>query len=167
MNRSTFSELHRRYWQRLVFSMTGFTRHRETAEDVASKAFAAAYENLRRFRDDASFYTWVHSIAINEARGQWRRKRGLRFVALETPEARSIADPVQTEESIEREDCCRRVRDALQHLPRRYRRLATNVYMKGDSLKTAARRQRLPYGTVMSRLFNGRQMLRRHCEVLA
>jgi len=45
---------------RLALRMLG---SREDAEDVQQETFFCAYRGLRRFRGDASFGTWVYSIA--------------------------------------------------------------------------------------------------------
>lgn len=41
--------------------------HAEDAEEVAQEAFIAAYRHLRDFREDASFKTWLLSIAWRKA----------------------------------------------------------------------------------------------------
>ena len=42
------------------------------AEDLVQETFAAAFTSLWRFRGEASFATWLHRIALNLARHQWR-----------------------------------------------------------------------------------------------
>jgi len=44
------------------------------AEDLVQETFAAAFTSLWRFRGEASFATWLHRIALNIARHQWRAK---------------------------------------------------------------------------------------------
>ena len=44
------------------------------AEDLVQETFAAAFTSLWRFRGEASFATWLHRIALNLARHQWRAK---------------------------------------------------------------------------------------------
>ncbi len=48
----------------------------ELARDVAQDAFITAFAKLERFREDASFSTWLHGIAFNHLRD--RRKRSAR-----------------------------------------------------------------------------------------
>ena len=70
---SAFAELHDRCNGRLLNSMIAVIRNREEAENITATAFVAAFENRSRFRGDALPQTWVHAIAMNEAR---RRRRG-------------------------------------------------------------------------------------------
>jgi RNA polymerase sigma-70 factor (ECF subfamily) len=54
----------------------------EDAEEVAQEAFVAAYRHLQDFREDASFKTWLLSIAWRKALTRRRNVRSLlrRFV---------------------------------------------------------------------------------------
>jgi len=65
-----FAKLHDKYQGRLLNSMTAVARNREDAEDITATAFAAAFENRSRFRGEALPQTWLHAIAMNEARNR-------------------------------------------------------------------------------------------------
>jgi len=58
------------------------------AEDVTQEAFISAYTRLSSFRGDASFKTWLLTIAWNQAinRRRWLRWWSTRTVNLDTPE---------------------------------------------------------------------------------
>ncbi len=67
-----FERLVRRYWTkayRLAQSLVGDA----DAEDVTTEAFLQAWQALPRFRETASFGTWLFRIVFNQAK-QWRRK---------------------------------------------------------------------------------------------
>jgi RNA polymerase sigma-70 factor (ECF subfamily) len=49
---------------RIAFRVTG---NRHDAEEVAQEAFLRAYNNLKTFRKEASFATWIARIAMNTA----------------------------------------------------------------------------------------------------
>jgi RNA polymerase sigma-70 factor (ECF subfamily) len=53
------------------------------AQDVVQDAFIKAFRGLEGFRGDASFRTWILTIAGNEARGALRRRGRRRETALE------------------------------------------------------------------------------------
>ena len=55
------------------------------AEDAAQDAMLKALKNLRNFRAESKFSTWLISIAINEARGRLRHARVLKFESLDAP----------------------------------------------------------------------------------
>jgi RNA polymerase sigma-70 factor, ECF subfamily len=64
--------------ERAVYVMLYMLLRNETdAEDVAQETFIKIYRNLRNFRGEAKFSTWVLTIARNEGLG-WLRKRSSR-----------------------------------------------------------------------------------------
>jgi RNA polymerase sigma-70 factor (ECF subfamily) len=155
-----FRELHDNYRDRLVNSMTVRVRNRETAEDITSTAFATAFENLAQFRGDASLYTWVHAIALNEARQWTRRNRGVSLEALESPNGKELCEPAILDETLNHSECGEEVRRALRRVPALYRRLLVDHFICGYSVKQISRRERVPVGTVLSRIFNAKRLLR-------
>jgi RNA polymerase sigma-70 factor (ECF subfamily) len=91
--RAAFGELvdrHRRAVFRAALAATGSP---DDAEEVAQEAFIAAYRHLPSFRDEASFKTWLLSIAWRKALTRRRSVRTLmrRFV---TPDPDSGWDPM-------------------------------------------------------------------------
>jgi RNA polymerase sigma-70 factor (ECF subfamily) len=44
------------------------------AEDCVQQTYLQAWRNLDRFRGDSALSTWLHRIAVNEVRGQFRRE---------------------------------------------------------------------------------------------
>ncbi len=51
----------------------GILRDEDSAADVAQETFLKAIRGLKGFRGDASFKTWLLTIAANEARGVLRK----------------------------------------------------------------------------------------------
>ncbi|MBZ5634883.1 MAG: sigma-70 family RNA polymerase sigma factor [Acidobacteriia bacterium] len=154
-----FAELHDRYRGRLLNSMITVARNREEAEDITATAFTAAFENRSRFRGDALPQTWLHAIAMNEARSR-RRERAVPLESIEDSDALRIVEADETERLFEQRECCPRVWKALRQVPRLYRRVLIDRFVRGYSVKQIAKRQRIPLGTVLSRIFKAKQLLR-------
>lgn len=70
-----FMELVRPY-QKMVFT-TAFSivRNEHDAEEISQEALFKAFKNLRQFRAECRFSTWIVQIAMNEARQRLRRTR--------------------------------------------------------------------------------------------
>jgi RNA polymerase sigma-70 factor (ECF subfamily) len=66
-----------------------YIRDRADAEDAVQNTFLKAFRGLKHFRGDASFYTWLHRIAVNSA--MTARSRRAR-------EARMFVDEVRYED---------------------------------------------------------------------
>jgi RNA polymerase sigma-70 factor (ECF subfamily) len=79
------------HYERRVYSLAlRMLRQVQDAEDVTQQTFLSALENLKRFRGDASFSTWLLRIATHAALKVIRKRKGLDTVSLE--EATEAAD---------------------------------------------------------------------------
>jgi len=157
----TFGEWHAEYHGRLLNSMTTFVRDRDVAEDVTSMALAIALENLHNFRRESSFYTWVHTIALNEARRDARRSS--RTVSLETitsGEPGELQRPELLVDALEVSQYSAILKRALSQIPSIHRKVLVDHFILGYPIKQIARRDRLAIGTVLSRIFAAKETLR-------
>jgi RNA polymerase sigma-70 factor, ECF subfamily len=163
MNATIFGGLYAKHRERLLGRMIAMTRNRDFAEDITDAALARALEKLQSFRGNSSFETWLHAIAVNEVR-YWRRQQGAFEVSIDAPTARDLAEPDAVARTLDKTECCQGLRKALRHLPTAYRRVLVDHFVSGYSVKRIAHRRRVPIGTVLSRLFTAKRMLRRAWE---
>jgi len=70
-----FYELIRPYERRVFAAALTLLRNEADAEDCAQEAVLKAFKNIRQFRFEAKFSTWLIQIAINEARMRRRKQR--------------------------------------------------------------------------------------------
>src|SRR6267142_3429160 len=54
-----------KYTPRLYGLVYNMTSNHEDTNDLLQDIFAKAYKAIRGFRGKSSFYTWIHSIAVN------------------------------------------------------------------------------------------------------
>jgi RNA polymerase sigma-70 factor, ECF subfamily len=155
----SFSTLHDQYRGRVLSSMIAVARNREEAEDITATAFVAAFKNLHSFRGESSLQTWIHAIALNEARNRRRSPRIL-LESIEESDAFQVADPDATVAAFEQRECCPQIWKALNRVPRFYRRVLIDRFVRGYSMKQIAKHHRVPLGTVLSRLFKAKRLLR-------
>jgi RNA polymerase sigma-70 factor (ECF subfamily) len=66
--------LMRRHNERLYRAARAITRDEREAEDVMQQTYVNAFANLRQFKGQAQFATWLTRIAINEALARVRRR---------------------------------------------------------------------------------------------
>lgn len=92
----------------------------DLAQDVTQDTFLKAIRALDGFRGDASFRTWLLTIAANTARGVLRRSGRRAEVDLDAiaPVASDDADPAQNVALV---DEARRARGLLARLPEKQR----------------------------------------------
>lgn len=161
-----FAELVQRH-QRRVFNLArALTGNEDEAEDLAQETFIRAFRGLARFRGDSAFGTWLYRIAVNVFRS--RRARPSFWTRIWTPESdaaiAAAADrSVDVESAIVRRDL---IDKALAKLPADLRLAVTLRDVEGLEYREIADLVQVPIGTVMSRIFRGRQRLRAALERL-
>jgi len=139
----------------------------QDAEDIAQEVFLSAFRNLRKFRREARFTTWLYGIMLNCVRTHWRRRRRrLDNVSLDAPagEGGWHPDPPSPragplEESARRE-AVEVVRCAIASLDVELREVIVLRDVEGLSYEELAGALGLPLGTVKSRLFRARSALK-------
>src|SRR4029077_5671413 len=112
------------------------------------------------FRGDSSFYTWLYTIALNEARNRARCKVAVSLETLDGLQDPSLQEPDLTAQTLERSEASAEIQQALRGVSAMYRRTLVSHFLDGDPVAQIARRERVPVGTVLSRLFRAKQLLR-------
>ena len=75
-----FCRLAERYARRIHLLAYHYCRNAQDAEDLSQEVWLKAYQAIRTFRSDSSFYTWLRRITINaflnHRRSSFFRRRG-------------------------------------------------------------------------------------------
>src|SRR5206468_7597496 len=74
-DREAFRAIMTRCNQRLFRIARAVVRDESEAEDVLQEAYVRAFAKLGEFRGEASIYTWLTRIVLNEAHGRLRKRR--------------------------------------------------------------------------------------------
>ncbi len=64
-----------RYGDRVFALVAGIVQSREDAEEIVSDIFLKAWSQIRKFRGESRFSTWLYRIAYNTAISSSRRRR--------------------------------------------------------------------------------------------
>jgi len=139
---------------RVAFSVL---RHHQDAEDVAQEAFARAYRGFSQLRNRDAFRAWLvrmtWRLALDHRRGDKRRVRREQVPA----DAPVTASGEQL--AIEA-DRARRLWDAIDRLPDVLRLTIVLASIQGHSIREVAALTGAPEGTVKSRMFDARKLLK-------
>ena len=160
-----FRGLVERHQHRIVALLRRLSGCPEQAIDLAQETFLAAHRHLASFRQESRFSTWLHAIAVNQARAAARRRRPVASLDAVGTDGRSrLAEPAAPEVSVsaglEREELARRISRALDRLDDRFREVVVLADMQDASYEEIAATLEIPIGTVRSRLHRGRVELR-------
>lgn len=160
-----FRALVERHQARIVSLLHRLCGCPEQALDLAQETFVAAYRHLGSFRQESRFSTWLHAIAVNQARSAARRRRPVASLdAVAADGRRSCPEPTAdvpaASATLEREELAGRITAALARLDGRYREVVVLADMQDASYEEIAATLDIPVGTVRSRLHRGRTELR-------
>ena len=162
-DKSAFALLVRRYNTKVCSLAYSFTRDAVLADDLAQDIFLKAWFGLARFKGRSEFGTWLYRIAVNRIKDHLRRRATSREVPLDraSVEVRAIGTGQPGEnEAEDREQRTALVRRCLAGLPEKFRIILTLRDIEGLSYEELSRTLGLSAGTVDSRLFRARKLLR-------
>jgi RNA polymerase sigma-70 factor, ECF subfamily len=150
-----FGELVRRHQSSVRGLLRQLTRTDVAlADDLAQDTFLRAYKNIRSFRGEARFSTWLYRIAYNCFREDARRRKEL--VGIDEERLQSERDPQVADPGLRHD-----LMHALNLLPFHERSAVLLCCQNGLSHDEAARVLDIPLGTVKTNVLRGREKLKR------
>ncbi|MEF2964339.1 sigma-70 family RNA polymerase sigma factor [Paenibacillus sp. M1] len=124
-NTELYSELMRRYQRKIlafVYHMLKSAHLELLAEDICSETFYKAFRSLHSFREvDASFSTWLYTIARNTVLSELRKQRAANVPLEESGFVPVAPGEVAPEQAILRNEKVGMVREAINNLPEKQR----------------------------------------------
>ena len=160
----------------LLYNMAmAFTRNSAEAQDLVQETYCAAYRFFHRFQPGTNMKAWLVTILrhinINAYRKSLRRPVLVDFEQVAPFYATSSPTPEWTDQTSVEALLLHVVQDevkqALDELPEAYRLAVILADLTACSYKEIAIILDCPAGTVMSRLFRGRRLLRTRLEAFA
>ena len=167
-DRDAFGLLVERYQDRLFNTLARYLGNRADAGDVLQDALVKAFVKLRTFRGASQFYTWLYRIAMNTAISAGRRSRP--NISVDQLKDQGGGEPVDPcggpDEGIVGQEKIEQVQSALNELPDDSRQILVLREFEECSYQAISEILGLPVGTVRSRLFRARTMLRDRLKAL-
>ncbi|HEY4903300.1 MAG TPA: sigma-70 family RNA polymerase sigma factor [Candidatus Sulfotelmatobacter sp.] len=165
-----FYELVQPYERRVYAAALAILRNEADAEDAAQEAMLKAFANIRQFRQEARFSTWLIQVTVNEALMRRRRQRTVIMEPIDdrsddkdeqdyTP--RDFADWREIpSEALERKEVRRKLTEALATLDRKYREVFVLRDVEHMNIQETAEALGISIASVKTRLLRARLMLR-------
>jgi len=148
-----------RYQHPLFKFLSAYLKGQAGIEDLAQETFLRAYRHIGRYDQTrgARFSTWLFTIAKRLALNELARNRP----EVAGPNVETASDPAplaaETIDQQQRREC---VRAAVRQLKEPYRAAIVLSYLKELSLEDVAAIEECSVGTIKSRIFRGKQLLR-------
>jgi RNA polymerase sigma factor (sigma-70 family) len=162
-----YAELMSRYKDSIYFMLLKMVNNRDDADDLTIEAFGKAFKNLHQYTPDFAFSTWLFKIATNNCIDFIRRKRQNTFSIDQAMEGEGGSEMqfeiksgmLDPEEKLIKKQKALVMRDVVEKLKPRYRRLVELRYFQERSYEEIAKELQLPLGTVKAQLFRAREFL--------
>ena len=168
-NESAFEQLVAEHYQKAYQIAYGLLGNSHDAEEVVQDAFMKVYKNLKKFRGDAKFTTWLYRIVSNLARNKyhWHKRRGAELnisisnlqdeknLDMEIPDSKS--NPTTILEYAEVEN---NLNIALSKLPEKLREVLILRHFEEMPYTEIASILNCELGTVKSRIARARNALK-------
>ena len=165
-----FHDLIRPCERAIYFLLLSLLRSESEAEDAAQETAIKVYLNLKNFRGDSQFRTWVLSIARNEGLGRLRKAATRREESLDagldemtgdyTPAILTSWREVPSE-ALEQKELGAILRKAIEGLPEIYRNVVLLRDIEEMDIRETAAALDINEGAVKVRLHRARAMLQR------
>lgn len=130
----------------------------DLAQDLAQESFISAYNNLKNFRYDSKFSTWLYRIAINKCKDYLKGKRQHVPIDEVSETAFTKSNP---EEDISKKQIMDKVQAAINMLPEDYREAIVLKHIEGLDYREMEVILNLSANALKVKTHRGREMLRR------
>ena len=162
-----YADLMRYYREPIYLMLLRMTHSPVDADDLTIEAFGKAFRQLSSYTPQNTFATWLFSIASNHGI-EFIRRQHMRLVPLNsmsvTDEDDAYEYPFPSDDPTPEEELITRqrdkiVRDLVDRLAPRYRRIVNLRYFDELSSEEIAKQLNIPLGTVKIQLRRARLLL--------
>ncbi len=162
-----FDELVVRYSPRLYGLVYHMTSNHEDTNDLLQDVFAKAYRSICNFQGKSSFYTWIHSIAVNMTINFLKKRNRRQHPSLNDPDSRIESDPdfiaatsnADATKEVSMHELQKKLNAAMLKLSHEHRVVVTMFDIQGMHHAEIAKILKISEGTVRSRLFYAHRQL--------
>ena len=164
-----YDELIRRHSRKLNAMLVQMLNSEADAYDVAQESFLKAFHSLRYFKGNSSFYTWLYTIALNNARNLMRNRKRERGYSVDDDEKGNplekdseLADTNLESDPIRKaqmKDLRGKLAHAIAQLSPAHQEVVNLCDIQGLSYPEIARLTNISEGTLRSRLHYAHRLL--------
>lgn len=148
-------------YKHMVFTLTiRIVKNREEAEEVAQDVFVKAYKNLKNFKGDSKFSTWIYKIAYYASLDVLKlNKRQIRPENIDTFKERNTGNTDDSLKFLHDKERKQIINDALFKLSEDERVIVTLYYFEELQIKEISKVVDLSEDNIKIKLFRSRKKL--------
>ena len=152
-----------KYVKAVIKSLTGSEN-----EDLEQEVYIKTWQNLEKYEDQGKFKQWICTITANICRDWFRSK------AYKAKKSEIASEPIlekasvkpKMEEGLDRKNRQKIVLKAVYDLPKIYRDVVILAHFEDKTLNEISLKLKIPQGTVKSRLFKAKEILKTNLTFL-
>ncbi len=169
-DKEALNSLISRYQNRLYHVILKICNSPEDALELTQDSFVKAIENIEKFKGNSTFYTYLYRIGVNLAINFSNRRKKMHFLAIDNAADdqglgalkdylvdKTFDDPAQI---VQNDEAIAILRQQIADIEEKYRVVLVLRDIEEMTYEQIAQTLELEEGTVKSRLFRGRAMLR-------
>lgn len=126
-------------------------------DDIAQEVFITVYKNLKNFRYESLFTTWLYRVTVNKCK-DFIRKKNVRKIFVPIKEA---SGELNYDSITEKNDTTKIVMNAISKLPAKLKQPLLLKDIEGFSYQEISETLNCEIGTVKSRIFRAREGLKK------
>ena len=156
-----FLELVGDYRSRLYRKALSIVGNPDEAEDLLQEALISAFKAIGRFRGESGIYTWLYRILVNKCRDFLRSRKSDVHESFDDFQLVISDNRISAEKKLELSEDAKYLISKINELDEKYREVLLLRYYEENSYEEMADLLGVNLGTVKSRLFKARELLKR------
>jgi RNA polymerase sigma-70 factor (ECF subfamily) len=160
--RQAFTELMRRYQERVYWVARRIVGSHDDADDIVQETFVKAYLALGEFRGDSSFFTWIYRIAVNLSLNALRKRQVLNYLQESELLSRILPSPDNPEKSLEASETESALQRAVATLPEKQKAVFIMRYFDEMSYEEIGRVLKTSVGGLKANYFHALRKVREY-----
>ncbi|WP_199615366.1 RNA polymerase sigma factor SigW [Paenibacillus alkalitolerans] len=171
-DRGAFADIVELYKDKLYHLAYRMVGNRQEAEDIVQETFLRVFRNLDRYDETMKFSTWIYRIGTNLCIDKLRKRKASYSLDADVADGEGTdwyamlpSDEPTPEGRVMLSETQRRIREAIDTLPEKYKSVVILRYLHDMSLQEIGDVLDMPVTTVKTRVHRGREFLRKKMEL--
>jgi len=164
-NKGLYSEIIKRYQNKLSHYLRKFVYNPDELEDVLQVIFVKTYKNLFSFNTNKKFSSWIYKIAHNEAINHIKKNSTNHQISLDKVEYQIIDKSVNLDNDFDKILLKEQIENSLNLLKLKYKEPLILFYLEQKSYEEISDILRIPKNTVGTLISRGRKILKKNLIV--
>ena len=160
--RQAFTELMRRYQERVYWVARRIVGSHDDADDIVQETFVKAYLALGEFRGDSSFFTWIYRIAVNLSLNALRKRQVLNYLHESELLSRILPSPDDPGKDLENSEIESALHRAVATLPEKQKAVFVMRYFDEMTYEEIGRVLKTSVGGLKANYFHALRKVREY-----